>query len=113
MNRHQRRAQAASQGAKLNGAAHKMVAELAAKMALTVYAERCRRDPGLDRSDKAARLWASRAWVLFRLEARATLAKMLESNMAEDLKNQIFQALLLDASIPAKAVQNVQMKLDF
>lgn len=97
---------------KIKGMAHSYVADVAREFAMEFYAAACRKDPSLPSSDYSARLFAEHSWPLFHREARTTLAGMLGSNLDEGLKSIIYDALILDASIP-RAGGGIQLNRDF
>lgn len=82
--------------------AHRMVAKLAREMAGETY------DLWASRVDKfveafpSIEAYADEAWPMFTEMAVTTLAEMLATNAAETLKEQISEALILDAPLRAK-----------
>lgn len=94
--------------------AHKLVYETALKMAEAVYEiymakvnpeYRAWKDanPGLS-GDSLGRAWAAKAAPQYFAQARATLAGMLQRQLPEELKQQIADALILDAQFePARS----------
>ena len=91
-----------------SAACHKMVREVAISMAHetydsfmqnNVYYENWRKEnPGLER--KAYELvWVNRNWSRFIPAARATMGAMLAQPLDEGLKEQISEALILDATL--------------
>lgn len=88
---------------------HVLIRDTAKKMAEAAYEEIMRdnliypawkaRNPELD-SEGLAKLWVERTWSGYIDEARRTLAGMLQGPLNEDLKLQIYEALLLDSQLP-------------
>ena len=90
--------------------AHKMVMDLAVKMADEVFEEAMSRDNELYRGMKDAhpgkgtkylrRIFVSNLAPRLLGDARATLAKMLTTPIDEALKASIYEALTLDNAVP-------------
>lgn len=88
--------------------ADKMVAQLAAEMAGAIYEELMARNHFYDAwkrnnpkvpHDKLQAHWIKAKTKLYLPRARATLATMLASNIAEPLKEQIKAALIRDHAV--------------
>lgn len=89
---------------------HRLVSETAKKMAAelfelfakdnTWYKGAQKLNPGLSASQLEA-MFVKQRWPQLVEDARATLAKLLGTNIAESLKNEIYQALILDNGLRA------------
>jgi len=53
-----------------------------------------------------------RHWFLFIEQSRAMLARLLGTNIREELKEQIFDALIRDKSLEPTRAKYVQVKFD-
>ena len=94
---------------KRNAAAcHKMVREVALALCHETYDTFMQNDqlyhgwqaqnPGLTK-DEFEKVWVNKNWPDYIPAARATMAQMLSRPLDEDLKEQISEALILDASL--------------
>lgn len=80
-------------------AVHTMVAQLAKEMAGTTYERIASRSNEFFAQNPKQSVWIAQAWPLFVEDARATLAKMLQRDMPESLRESIAEALMLDGRL--------------
>ena len=75
---------------------HELIAKTAKEMAYADY-EIMARDNQFYKNWPNSRNWMRKFWPLYVEPARATLATMLRGNYSEALKQEVFDALILDA----------------
>jgi hypothetical protein len=92
--------------------AHRLVAASARAQAGEYYEVACGKIPGLADAYPNERAFVRQYWVYFIESARTCLAVSLAGNMREDLKEQIHEALLKDASLRPTRANIPQIKLD-
>lgn len=89
--------------------AHKLVAKTAMEMAEEIYERNAANNEFYARYPDRAD-YVSKCWPLYLDAARATLAQLLSSNMDEELKSQIHDALIKDATLRRGREGVLQMK---
>lgn len=90
--------------------AHKMIAQTAKEMAQEVYESWASRSNDFYSENRSMEEYVKECWPLYLQAARAALAQMLATNIDEDLKNQIHDALIKDASLRRGREGVLQMK---
>ena len=78
---------------------HHLVAKTAKEMARALYEEWASKSDLFYSEHRSMEEYADEAWPMFVEAARATLAKMLATNLSEELKNQIADALIKDNAL--------------
>ena len=96
------------QSKKMNCLAHKMVAKVAKELAGAFYDELAKVNDFYAQNPDAS-AWIALAWPAFLDEARATLAKMLATQIAENLKDDITDALVMDNTLRASRLGIAQI----
>lgn len=79
-----------------NAAAHHQVADVAKGIAGEIYERFASASDAFYQANPDADTYVAQNWPLYCEAARATLTSMLAGNYPEVLKEQIFQALVLD-----------------
>lgn len=92
--------------------AHRIVMRSARKFCEELYQVYARKMPGFYAAFPSENDFAKRFWPHFIGVARATLARSLESNLSDDLKNEIYDALIRDQSLAASRRHVPQIKMD-
>jgi len=90
--------------------AHKMVAETAQKMAEEVYESWASKSDQFYAEHRDLNTYVKSCWPLYLDAARATLAQLLTTNIADTLKDQIHDALVKDATLRRGREGVLQMK---
>lgn len=90
--------------------AHKMVAETAQKMAEEVYESWASKSDEFYKEHSDLKSYVASCWPLYMDAARATLAQLLTTNIADTLKDQIHDALIRDATLRRGREGVLQMK---
>ena len=90
--------------------ANKMVAETAQKMAEEVYESWASRSDEFYKENQDLKTYVSSCWPLYLDAARATLAQLLTTNIADTLKDQIHDALVRDTTLRRGREGVLQMK---
>lgn len=90
--------------------AHKLVAKTAMEMAHEVYEKNAGRDNNFYEQYPDRESYVSSCWALYLDAARATLAQLLTTNMADSLKDEIHDALVKDATLRRGREGVLQMK---
>ena len=89
---------------------HKMVAETAQKMAQEVYEGWASKSNEFYHEHRSLEEYVKQCWPLYMDAARATLAQLLTTNIADTLKDQIHDALIRDATLRRGREGVLQMK---
>ena len=92
--------------------AHKMVAVCCRQMAGKFYERMAMSSDAFYRANPNEGVWSRKAWPMFIQEARASLARLLTSNMPDHLKMDIKDALVKDAELRAGHGPGVQINVD-
>lgn len=79
--------------------AHRLVAKTAMEMAQEVYEKNAGRSNDFYAKYPDRKAYVKEAWALYLDAARTTLAQLLSTNMDDELKNQIHDALIKDATL--------------
>jgi hypothetical protein len=87
-----------------------MVAETAQKMAEEVYESWASKSDQFYAENRDLKTYVSSCWPLYLDAARATLAQLLTTNIADTLKDQIHDALIRDATLRRGREGVLQMK---
>ena len=90
--------------------AHKLVAKTAMEMAQEVYEKSAGRSNEFYEKYPDREAYVTSCWALYLDAARATLAQLLTTNMEESLKEQIYDALIKDATLRRGREGVLQMK---
>jgi len=90
--------------------AHKLVAKTAMEMAQEVYEKNASRSDDFYKKYPDREEYVSSCWALYLDAARATLAQLLTTNMEENLKEEIHEALVKDATLRRGREGVLQMK---
>lgn len=90
--------------------AHKLVAKTAMEMAQEIYEKNAGRSNEFYKEYADMDAYVRECWPLYLDAARATLSKLLTTNMDESLKNEIYEALIRDASLRRGREGVLQMK---
>jgi hypothetical protein len=78
---------------------HKLVAETAKEMAAATYEFLAKRSDAWYGQNLSQDKWVKRAWPLYIEEARRTLAGLLATAIAPELKDEIHDAIIKDGSL--------------
>ncbi len=90
---------------------HFLVAETAKAMAAEVYDKCASESDEFYKHNKSQKRWIEKNWGMFIVTARENLAGLLVTSMPEKDKEQIYDALLADASLPNVDLKN-QLRLN-
>ena len=90
--------------------AHKLVAKTAMEMAQEVYEKNAGKSNDFYEKFPDREAYVSSCWALYLDAARATLAQLLTTNMEENLKIEIHDALVKDATLRRGREGVLQMK---
>ena len=90
--------------------AHKLVAKTAQEMAHEVYEKNAGRSNDFYAKYPDRDAYVKECWPLYLDAARATLAQLLTTNMEDNLKDQIHEALIKDATLRRGREGVLQMK---
>jgi hypothetical protein len=82
-----------------HAAGHKMVVDTAREMAAVMYQEMAVASNQWYAMFKDQDAYVEASWPLFLESARTTLAKLLTTNISENLKTQIHEALCMDNAL--------------
>lgn len=94
------------------GAVHKLVASTAKEIAAAEYERFASKSNTFFAQYKDQDEWVRKGWRYFVVAARTTLAKLLETNMDENLKEEIADALIKDNSLRRGDTMKVQVRND-
>ena len=89
---------------------HKMVAQTAKEMAQEVYESWASKSDEFYAEHRSIDEYVESCWPLYLDAARATLAQMLTTNIADTLKDEIHDALVKDATLRRGREGVLQMK---
>jgi hypothetical protein len=92
--------------------AHRLVAYHAKAICHELYDTYAMKMPGFRERHPSEREFVRRHWFLFIEQSRAMLARLLGTNIREELKEQIFDALIRDKSLEPTRAKYVQVKFD-
>ncbi len=92
--------------------AHRVVARSAKEFCAELYATYATKWPGFRDAFPSENDFVRTYWAHFIAPARATLARMLATNIAEDLKATIHDGLIRDQSLAATRRHVPQIKMD-
>lgn len=90
--------------------AHKLVAKTAQEMAQEVYEKNAGRSNEFYEKYPDLEAYVKECWPLYLEAARTTLAQLLSTNMDENLKEEIYEALIRDATLRRGREGVLQMK---
>lgn len=90
--------------------AHKLVAKTAMEMAQEAYEKNAGRSNDFYEKYPDMEAYVSSCWALYLDAARTTLTQLLTTNMDENLKDEIYQALVKDATLRRGREGVLQMK---
>lgn len=80
-------------------ATHPLIQSVAFEMAAEMYEQLARTDAEFRKTWPDQKEWAQLSWGLYVESARSTLARLLQTNADEQLKSQIYEAILADNSV--------------
>jgi uncharacterized protein with NRDE domain len=92
--------------------AHRLVSRIAKEMCAELYVTYARKWPDFYKTWPSENAFVRAHWHFFVEEARATLARLLNSNIREDLKEEIFEALIRDQSLQPTRQGSIQVRMD-
>jgi 3-methyladenine DNA glycosylase AlkC len=87
---------------------HKLIGETAKEMAAATYEFLAKQSDAWYAKNPSQDLWVKQAWPLYIEEARRTLASLLGTNISDDLKDQIHDAIIKDGSLRRGRVGKLQ-----
>lgn len=90
--------------------AHQLIAKTAKGLAEEFYERMCSGSDHFYSQNPDMKPWVKAAWPLFLDESRATLARLLTTQINDDLKETIRDALIKDASLIRGRVGQPQIK---